>query len=125
MKNIYENKVKIDLSELIIFLTGKNLPVNKLVNISKNGESVTFIFDEDIKKSRTTEELTFLETKMEDLDISVRAYNFLKSIGGIEKAGDILSNSEKIRIENKKGENTKIQKELRLLFKRKGFLLFV
>lgn len=125
MKNISENKVKIDLSELIIFLTGKNLPVNKLRDIRKNGESVTFIFDEDIKKSRTTEELTFLETKLEDLDISVRAYNFLKSIGGIEKAEDILCNSEKIRVETKKGENNRIQIELRLLFKRKGFILFV
>lgn len=123
MKRIKENKVEIDLSELIIFLIGKNIDSSKLKGIEKGSGKVTFIFDEDIKKAKTIEELRFLDTPLEDLDISVRAYNFLKSVGGIADAGDILLNSEKIRLD--KTKEVKTQQELRLLFKKNGFILYI
>lgn len=124
MKRIQENRVEIDLSELIIFLTGKNISFSKLKDIRRGPGKVAFIFDEDIKKSITTyEEQKFLATTLEDLDLSVRSYNFLKKIGEIKTAEDILLNSEKIRLSKEK--QTKIQQDLRTLFKKNGFIIYV
>lgn len=123
MKRIEENKVEIDLSELIIFLTGKNIPANKLKKVELVSGKLSFMFDGDIKKSRTVEELKFLDTPLEHLDISVRTYNFLKKVGGITEAEEILLNSEKIRLD--KTKEPKIQQELRLLFKKNGFILYI
>ena len=123
MKRIQENMVEIDLSELIVFMTGRNLHFSKLKEIRRGPGKVAFIFNEDIKKSRTIEEEKFLATVLEDLDLSVRSYNFLKKIGEIKTAEDILLNSEKIRLSKEK--QTKIQQDLRTLFKKNGFIIYV